>query len=351
MTSLCPRCSTPRAGDYPICQVCGLDFRSQVYQAGPTGAAPGAAAGAPTPVTPYGAPPAPPAQHAAGVCPRCRAPLYPGYTMCGNCGFDSAQPAWGAAPTYAPAAWGSAAPALKPAGSKMPILLALGGLVLLVVAGGLVLAATNKGGSATASPSASAVALASPTSTPTLTSTSVASSAATALPTLAAATAEPTLADATPEPSPLSAWTIYAAPDKTWSVKFPSAMAPMKQSLPLNSGLAKGDMTMYAVVDSSGGVYAVAYFDFAAGTIPTSASSLLKTMEGTMATGMGGTLVTSNDATLGGRPARDLTIQKGSQTINLRLAFVGDRFYTLMVMAESSATTYPQHYFSTLTLK
>jgi hypothetical protein len=334
---LCPRCSTPRAGDYPICQVCGLDFRSQVYQAGPMGAA----TGAPTPASPYGAPPAPFAQQAAGICPRCRAPLYPGYTMCGNCGFDSAQPAWGAAPTYAPAAWGSAAPAVKPAGSKMPILLALGGIALLVVAGGLVLAPTNTGSSATASPSASAVALASPTSTPTATRTAVASNAA---------TAEPTLADATPEPSPLSAWTSYAAPDKTWSVKFPSAMAPMKQSLPLNSGLAKGDMTMYAVVDSSGGVYAVAYFDFPAGTIPTSASSLLKTMEATMATGTGGTLVTSNDATLGGRPARDLTIQKGSQTINLRLAFVGDRFYMLMVMAESSATTYPQHYFSTLTL-
>jgi hypothetical protein len=230
----------------------------------------------------------------------------------------------------------------------MPILLALGGVVLLAVAGGLVLAATNKGGSVTVSPSASAVALASPTSTlqptstPRATRTSVASSAA---------TAEPTLADNTPEPSPLAAWTSYVAPDKTWSIKFPSAMAPIKQSMPLNSGLAQGDMTMYVVVDSSGGAYAVAYFDFAAGTIPTSASSLLKTMEATIASGMGGTLVTSTDATLGTSPARDLTIQKGSQTINLRLAFVGDRFYLLMVMAESSATTYPQHYFSTLTLK
>jgi len=347
MTSLCPRCSTPRAGDYPICQVCGLDFRSQVDEAGPTGAAPGAATGAPTPASPYGAPSPPPVQQDAGVCPRCRAPLYPGYTMCGNCGFDSAQPAWGAAPTYAQAAWGTApafgvaAPTSKPAGSRLPILLALVGVVLLVVAGGLVLAVSNKAGLATASPSASAVALATPTSTP--------------LPTFnydaTASTVEPTLAPATPEPSPHSAWTSYAAPDKAWSVKFPSATAPMKQSLPLNSGLVKGDMTMYAVVDSSGGVYAVAYFDFAAGTIPKSASGLLKTMETTMATGMGGTLVTSSDATLGGAPARDLTIQKGSQTINLRLAFVGDRFYMLMVIAESSATTYPRHFFSTLTVK
>src|SRR5664280_1807479 len=137
MTGLCPRCSTPRAGYYPICQVCGLDFRSQVYAAGPTGDAPGAAIGAPTPASPYGAPPLPPVEQAAGVCPRCRAPLYPGYTMCGNCGFDSAQPAWGAAPTYAQAAWGTApafgvaAPTSKPAGSRLPILLALGGVVLL----------------------------------------------------------------------------------------------------------------------------------------------------------------------------------------------------------------------------
>ena len=248
--------------------------------------------------------PAPQPQAAPTVCPRCRAPLYPGYTMCGNCGFDSAQPAWGAAPTYAQAAWGSAAPAVKPAGSKMPILLALGAIVLLAVAGGLVLAGTNKGDSAAASPSASTVALASPTSTPTPTSTPRATRTAVAS---SAATAEPTLADATPEPSPLSAWTSYAAPDKAWSVKFPSATVPMKQSLPLNSGLAKGDMTMYTVVDSSGGVYAVAYFDFPAGTIPTSTSSLLKTMEATMATGTGGTLVTSNDATLGGRPAAATT--------------------------------------------
>ena len=66
MTSQCPRCATPRLGDYPICQRCGLDFRY------------------------VGAPAMPPQQQAApSTCQRCHAPLYPGYTQCGNCGYDS----------------------------------------------------------------------------------------------------------------------------------------------------------------------------------------------------------------------------------------------------------------------
>lgn len=339
MTNLCPRCSTPRAGEYPICQVCGLDFRSQVYQVGPAGSAgvgdPGA--GAQMPASPYGAPPLQPAPPAAGVCPRCHAPLYPGYTMCGNCGFDSGQPAWGAS-TY-----GTVAPTVKPAGSKAPILIALVGVALLAVAGGLVLAVSAKSGS-TASPSAPAVALATRTSTPAPTH-GLATATPKAKPTVAEGTAE-----GTAEPSPMSTWTSFTAPDKKWTVQFPSASTPMKQSLPLDSGIVKGDMAMYFVSDSSGAVYAVAFFDFGAGTLPTSANSLLKTMESSMATGMGGTLVSSSDSSLGGNPARDLLIAKSGMNINLRLTFVGDRFYMLMVMGDAAADTYPQHFFDTLTL-
>jgi hypothetical protein len=261
--------------------------------------------------------------------------------MCGNCGFDSAQqpfggvPAYGTAPYGAPGPFGAMAPLVKPASSKVPILLALGGVALLVVAGGLGLAVLGKGSSGGASASTSALALATPTH----------------IPATLAATAEPTLADGTAEPSPLSAWTSYTAPDKTWTVQFPSSITPIKQSTPMNSGIATGDMTMYMTYDSSGVAYAIAYFDFAAGTIPNSANTYLKMMEATMTASTGGTLVASGDSTMAGNPSRDVTIEKSGLTYNLRMTFVGDRFYMMLVMAEPSADSYPQHFFDTLTLK
>lgn len=356
MTSVCPRCSTPRASDYPICQVCGLDFRSLAYAAGPTGAAPSAV----TQASPYGssdAPPAQPAQSAAATCPRCHAPLYPGYTRCGNCGFDWAQQAWapGAPPYGVTPAYGALAPAVKPADSKLAVLFALGGVVLLAVAGGLVLAVAIKAAPATASTSASAVAIVKPANTPLPTFNYHATPIPTAEPTLADATVEPSagapLAVDTPEPSPLAAWTSYAAPDKKWTVRFPSAMAPLNQSLPLNSGVVKGDMTMYVVVDTLSTAYTVAYIDFPTGTIPGGSSAVLKTLESSMAASLSGTLVTSSDAKVGSIPARDMTVDASGLTYNLRLFIVNDRFYILMVMADPGATVYPQHFFSTFALK
>jgi hypothetical protein len=327
MTALCPRCSTPRAGEYPICQVCGLDFRTPADQT------------AQADVTPAVQPPP--------VCQRCGAPLYPGYTMCGNCGFDPAQSPYGAAPGYgygpaygAMTPFGYAAPTVKRAGSKAPVLLAVLGVALLAIAGGLVFAVANKGAAPTGRPTASPVALA--------------TSTITARPTFdysATSTPEPSGAPATAEPSPLLTWTSYTSPDKMWKVQLPSDSPPIKQTVPLNTGLAQGDMTMYAVYDSASTVYAVLFFDFPTGTIPKNGTGFLKTMESAMASSMGGKLVSSNDAVLGGTQGRELAIEQSSMAITLRMAFVGDRFYALMVMNSPGGETYPEHFFGTFSLK
>lgn len=162
MTSQCPRCATPRVSDYPFCGTCGLDFRAAT-PATPTqeGLPPQQQLppeqGLPAQQPNYGAPqqataqvPPQPYQTTApgpgatpGICPRCNAPLYPGYTQCGNCGFDSRAP------------WGAAAPA---AGSKsriLPIALAVGLVVVLLGAGAVVLAVQPKGNSASSPSSGS----------------------------------------------------------------------------------------------------------------------------------------------------------------------------------------------------
>jgi hypothetical protein len=193
MTSQCPRCGTPRMGDF--CHSCGLDFRPGTGQAMPAQQMPPTQTvyGTPqqqayqTPVYPQtpGYPPQQPTYYqpqtlggyypqtpgfqapspwappppsvpqpdatpatdasdqqdasvpqpvtAPSVCLRCYAPLHPGYTRCGNCGFDNAT-AWGAA-------------ALAPA-TGVPVLasaLALLGAGLIVAAGVLLFVAQRAG--------------------------------------------------------------------------------------------------------------------------------------------------------------------------------------------------------------
>lgn len=329
MTTLCPRCSAPRPGEYPTCQVCGLDFRTL-------------------------------AQAAASACPRCQAPLYPGYTRCGNCGFDSAQWVLGVPPTNyasgmapfgAVSPFGAAAPTAEPAASKMPILVAIGGIFLMAVAGGLVLAIAIKGSSTPASPSPQPVAIVKATDKPLPTFDYNATPAPTAEPTLGAATtlppAGPSLAPATPEPSPHVTWSNYASPDKKWTVRFPSSMTPLNQSLPLTSGAVQGSMTMYVVMDTLSTAYGVAYIDFPAGTIPGGAGAALKSMEPSLAASFGGVLEASSDSKVGSIPALDMTVAASGLNYDLRLFIVNDRMYMLMVLADPGTVVYPQHFFST----
>lgn len=285
-------------------------------------------------------------------------PLYPGYTRCGNCGFDSAQqqPAWGAQPTYQQPAWGAqpappapwaAQPAAQPARkSNLPIVLAIGGVLLLAAAGGLFVMMPKNTSSGSPSPSAIAAASA--------TATATAAPPPSAVPVTAKPTATdtPTAAPATEEPSPDYVWTAFTAPDKKWSVRFPSSTAPVKQSQSMAIGTTTGTMTVYAVEDPTGlAVYAVAFVDFPAGALPGDVNSYLPLMDSAVAASTGGTLVSSSDSTVGKYTARDLTISKDTQTYIVRIWFVGNRFYMLMTGVEGDAPVYPGHFMATFALK
>ena len=342
MTSLCPRCSTPQAGGSPFCPSCGFDFRAQ-----PT----------PPPPLPQFAPPPPPPPSAPATCPRCYSPLYPGYTRCGNCGFDSAQqpPAYGAQPTYQQPAWGTpppapgpwvAQPAAEPARkSNLPIFLAIGGVLLLAAAGGLFVMMSKN--SASGSPSPSAIAIASASAT----------ASATTPPSEVPVTPEPTASDsptsaATVEPSPDFAWSAFTAPDQKWSVRFPGTAAPITESLPLPIGTSSVTLKMYATEDpSTSALYAVAFVDLPTGTLPGDPNTYLGLMDSTLASGMGGSLLSSSDSTVGTYAARDLSVLKGTQTYYIRLWFVGSRMYMLMTIVEGDATVYTQHFMATFALK
>lgn len=134
MTNQCPRCGAPQPGALPICQQCGLDFRTIGAQPAPTAAAYQQA----QPQSQAFQQPAPPPQSVPTVCPRCQAPLYPGYPICGNCGLDLR------------AAWGSG-PAAGPAHPMLPIALAIGLVVVLLAAAGAVFVMAQPKGSATPS--------------------------------------------------------------------------------------------------------------------------------------------------------------------------------------------------------
>jgi hypothetical protein len=74
-------------------------------------------------------------------------------------------------------------------------------------------------------------------------------------------------------------------------------------------------------------------------------------MDSYLTSSMGGTLVSSGDATVGKYKARDASVVKGSQTFNIRFWFVGNRLYMLMTVVEGDATVYTQHFMGTFVLK
>jgi hypothetical protein len=132
MISQCPGCAAPRLNDAAFCHVCGLDFKT-VAPAMPlqseiapqqSPAVPARAAAAPQATAPNQYP-APAPQPAPVACPRCGAPVYPGWTQCANCGLDLA------------AAWGMRAPASRR--RIWPIALAIGIVVALVAVAGIFL--------------------------------------------------------------------------------------------------------------------------------------------------------------------------------------------------------------------
>ena len=225
--------------------------------------------------------------------------------------------------------------------------LALLGIALLVVATVGIFVTLPKSSSASHVPEASTAALASPTDSPTDSPTPEATSSPTA-------TDQPTLSPPTSEPSPDATWSRYASPDGKWSVLFPGASPkPLQMTQEVGAGTYTGAATVYAIMGPGGDSgYMVMYLDFDASLLDGSDSStLLQTMAGSMALGVGGTEVSTAPSTIGKYPAQDETISTKTSVYDLRMAFVGSRFYVLMTMSSPGDEIYPQHFMDSFKLK
>jgi hypothetical protein len=353
MTTVCPRCGTPRISDF--CHICGLDFRTMTAPVPPT---PPASLAGPAPVLPplMPAPPAPqprfqaqpqpfsfqqpasqppayqfapPPPPASTTCPRCFAPLYPGYAQCSNCGLDIR--ALGGMPV---------AQGRTPI---LPIAAALLGVALLVVAGTVFVVAQPKSASPTASPSA--VAVASPTASPTLSPTPVRSPTSSTR-----ATQRPP--GGTPEPSPIDKWTTFASPDGRWTVAFPGTKAPNKSVYSSGSGTEAMTETTFVVLDPSGARYIADYTDFTTSFVNSAgAPALMDLMQNVLERSTGGTAVAVTATTMLGYAARDVTLMASTMTMNIRMWMVRSRLYVLLAGADEGTDFYPLHFYSSFKLK
>ncbi|MGA3056581.1 MAG: hypothetical protein ABSE70_00885 [Candidatus Limnocylindrales bacterium] len=248
-------------------------------------------------------------------------------------------------PAYAPM------PATQPPRRDLGAALILLGIALLVVAGGIVFVALPKSSSASHVPEASATAVASPTESPTDVPTDSPTPHATRS---AVATEEPTPATRTVEPAPAGTWTRYTSPDGKWSVLFPGASPkPIKMTQAIGTGAYKGDATVYAVTGQGGlNGYMVMYVDFDASLFKgIDSSTLLSVMAASMAQSAGGTVVSTSDSTVGAYPAKDETMSTKTAVYDLRMAFVGSRFYVLMAMSSPGDEIYPKYFMDSFKLK
>jgi hypothetical protein len=210
-------------------------------------------------------------------------------------------------------------------------------MVVVIAAGAFVV--TSNGSHATPSPSHQVVVIPTLPSRPEATPSPEATDEATSAPVR------------TPEPAPLTAWKRFQAPDKTWSVSFPDTMTPLKQSQSVPGGAIQGDMVLYAVEDGGAG-YAVAFANLAV-SVPGGSdfASIMKIMEPSMASQLGGTVVSSSDSMLGGQPARDMEVASTLYTYNIRLGVVGKRFYLLMTFSTTGVDVFPNYFMESFTVK
>src|ERR1035437_3986279 len=340
MPPQCPRGGTQRVADF--CHICGLDFRTldaPVPPVPPVAPAPpqpqdyqSAAPAYPPPFAPV-APVAPQPQPVAPTtCARCSAPLYFGQMQCANCGLDLR------------GSWATPIPPSRARSSTLPIAVGLLGAALLVAAAALFVITQNRGSSTAPTASPSHVAMATPTPTTSFTPTPTVEPS----PSPSPSAADP---NATAEPTPIGAWKSFTAPDGTWTEQFPGTSTPSKTTNPVGSGSNATTETIYAVSVGGAG-YAVALMDVTPSVVDgQDPDALLSEMQISMAAGLKGTNVSSTSTTEGTYPARDVTMDAVGLKVNLRIWFVGTRFYMLLVTHAPAMAAYPQHFFAAFTLK
>jgi hypothetical protein len=409
MIAQCPRCGSPRQGDRPFCQTCGFDYNSVQATSQPEAPTFGATAPLPpvAPPSPFGQPqaysqptqptqptqpaqpqfgqpqfgqpqgygqpqqygqppysqPAPFSQPGQGYgqaayvppappsnCPRCNAPLYPGYQACSNCGLDLRQ-AYGR-PQAAPFA-----PAPVARKSNTPIIVAAVALVAVIAVGGAFVA-TRGSSSATPShkPSASLVAVGTPTATPTEVATESTDATPTdAIPADATPTAA-TPADSTPEPAPTGTWTKFTAPDGTWTAKFPGSGAPMKQSQTTGTGATKMNIDYWYTMDlGNSALYAVYTMNVGVDLSSMGSSAFLdymnQYMQSYVGSSTGGTVTSTTQTTIAGNPALEIKLEAVGQEITMTMTGRGKIMYMLMASAPPGGTLYPEYFKANFTLK
>ena len=308
MISQCPRCGTPRMGEYPVCQSCGFDFRL-------AGTAAGTAAAAPQGQYP-------PQQPSYGAQP----PVQP-----------QPQPN----PYGQPQGYGQ--PYGAPRNSMMPIALAVVAVAILVAAGALFFIVAQGHSSASSSPSAAAteVAIATPTEAPTPEVTPTQEAVATPTPVVKVT---PTLGGTT------GGWTQFSAPDGKWTVSFPGTESPTKATEPITSGGLSGTFTMYSVTGTTS-AYIVGYIDFPASSLAgKDTTALLTTLETAMNTSLGGTVTADAAVTVGGYAAREVSISTSSLDYVYEEFFVGSRWYWLVTGGASGSDLQSDQFFSSFSL-
>jgi hypothetical protein len=235
-----------------------------------------------------------------------------------------------------------------------PMLVAAAGLVLVIAAGGFVVATRGSGSnSPTPKTTPSLVAQGTPSDAP-ATDTPEPTIEATDTP---EAGATPTdLAVATVEPAPAGTWTKYTATDGTWSAKFPGKAAPTKQDMSTGTGSTAMKMVFYYTLDmTSGGagyfVYTVDATSFLSGM---SAQAFLDFMGDNMSQAMGGAsgvVESTTDTTVAKNPAKKIIIQASGQEITLFLTVIKNRMYMLMTSAVPGASVYPQYFVNNFAVK
>lgn len=250
----------------------------------------------------------PPPPPAPGFCPRCHAPLYPGYPLCANCGYDLR------------AGWGMPAPLPPKRRPSLPIALAIAGAVLLAVAGAFIVLGQHAGSGSGPTPPPSAIAAASPTP----------SSARTA-----GASSSPLATASLSGPAPDTAWITFAPPGDGFSAKFPAKPTLTTQTVRTPSGNAPISLWVYE--ENS-------HLDFVAGfgAYPkgsTSGLDLGVVYDGAIAgmeSSTGLTVASQRDCTLDGHTGRAFTLSGSQGSVQGQIYLVGDDLF--MVYSVYDAT-------------
>ncbi len=264
------------------------------------------------PAYPTAAPQSPPV-----ACPRCYVALHPGYTQCVNCGLDLA-----AARAMPTSAW---APQVARRKSRLPIALALGGVVLLAISGGLFAIARQSSAHPGATPSGSLPALA-------VTSPSASTGP---IGTDTPAPAETPAATETSPSSAISDWITFSPSGVGFTAMYPGQ--PKLTSQTSKTPVGNVPVSIWSYVDSTHLMLFAGRGRYPAGSMTgVSPSAVFDGSVSGMATGSAQTLESSADCTRDGYPGRAFVLTGSQVTTKGQIYLVGDDMYMVYAIYDAA---------------